>query len=408
VLVQGCYNLNRTEQQPVSSTIQGAINRSRLYFSQLERTIMGTRQIKSATETVREPDFTDPSKDGSEDDDEILAESLARLSAELGADEQAKVKISRVDGKTRKRSWLFDTSPSEFSLEEIRDNYGGGEYEVKAYARGGIYTHKTIRIELPASSTAKHADGVPRSIGPQLDAGAQMANAVMQAITAMGDRMADALRAASEANKPPSLTEQMQQLKMLRDILAPSMQQAPVPVQQGMTFSEFANVLSTVKDLLPSEGGRSSLDALVEIGKPLVAQLGSLIGKSPMPENHQATQAPALAAPSQQSGPALMPDGMRTMVTTLLHCAKSNADPLSFVDPIIELAGEDQIYAFLSREDWFTIALQWVPDVANYQAWFTRLHDAILQELTEPDDASISSGSPTIAPANAPGSAPLN
>lgn len=369
---------------------------------------MGTRTPKDPPATIREPDFSDPSRDGSEDDDEILAESLARLSAELGADEQAKVKISRIDPKTRKRSWLFDTSPDVFSMEEIRDNYGAGEYEVKAYAKGGIYTHKTIRIEMPASAPSKQADGVPRHLGQQTDAGAQMANAVLQAISDMGQRMADALRAASEANKPPSLMEQMQQLKLMRDIIAPSMMQAPAPVQQGMTFSEFAQVLSTVKELLPADGSRSSLDALVEIGKPLVSQLGALIGKQPVQENPPPQNVPALAAPAQPQ-PGGMPESVRTMIVTLLHCAKANADPLSFVEPIIELAGEDQIYAFASREDWFTLALQWVPDIANYQAWFTKLRDGILESLTEPDEAGISARVNTNAhsPTDATGSAPL-
>ena len=49
----------------------------------------------------------------------------------------------------------------------------------------------------------------------------------------------------------------------------------------------------------------------------------------------------------------------------------------------------DNLFEFLSGDDWFDKIVFLVPEATEHKNWFTIMRDQVIELLTEPDDASI-------------------
>lgn len=337
-----------------------------------------TRQRKSRAKGARvdvpEPYVRDPLPDPHDVDDEMIApddvllqDSLRQLDAELGANVgDAKVKIYRVDPRTRERVYLQTLTVPEYidrGEDELRDQYGSGEYAVRVYAAGRLYTHRKLRVE---AGRAQSLGGATRAAVN--DPNAQIGTSVIQAIAALGEQMQNTLSKVIESNKPPALTDRLAELKLLRDVFAPDRERAPNV--QGASLTDFMKMFEFAKSLIPRENGQSDLGALADIAKPLMQTLAAQAASGKVPT------AASVAAPS-------LPDHIAGLANVLTYAMRSNLPCDSYIDPLIDAVGEDACAQLLSQPQWFESLCALVPEAATHRPWVEAFRSRILEALTD-------------------------
>jgi hypothetical protein len=332
--------------------------------------------------------------------DDTIPDDMALLNAlaDLGqTDNDAKVNVYRADAIKGNRggAFLFTCSPDEFTLEKLRDEYGGGNYRVHVRANGGIVANKLVAVEEPKNK-------------PQAPV-AQIAADVMQPITAMTQAMISGFENLGKLIVAAQVQQQGRKEMLEEMLLYKNMFSSSSQPQQN-PFEIFKEALALTKELVPGAGGESEMGAtgvmmklLDKFGEPLSnvllqAQANKASTSSAPPivqANSQAIQlnpaaltAPVHAALPKPEDDAIMAQ-MKQYLNFLIEQAKQNNDVYTYAGMVLDMAPQEQVDAMLERDDWLTMLATFEPDVLNYAPWFTNLRAAMLEMLTpesEPDN----------------------
>lgn len=346
------------------------------------------RVPKNSPQSVVEPVpyEQDPLPDPHDVDEEMIAdaaleESLTALDEQLGANVgDAQVKIYRQDARTKKLAYLYTQTVPEFlesGMDTLRDNYGSGDYAVRVYLNGRLHTHRIVSVEI-ARGVSPKLDGVPRAAGAN-----DFAGAIMQAMAQMSAEVQNTVRQIAEQNRPQSMQDRLQELKLLRDVFG---SQQPAQPAHGTTIDEFLKMLELAKTLVPREGGQSDLAAFADIAKPLIGQLAMAKANAPAPA---LVSMPAESA-STQSQPDIVALGQ-----ILRSAMIAGADVAPYGEMLLDTVGEEQAAALLDAPQWFEALCQFIPEAATRRPWCEQLREHVRQALT---DESVSDTT-TIKPA---------
>lgn len=342
---------------------------------------------------------------GALDDDAVMEPALQSVMAELGAnDDQAKVTVSRVQNVNgiKKELYLFESHPSQFTLQDLQEAYGEGDYRIKVYGKQPGTNYKVIHANKLVSigPTREQAKGIakPAALGSnvtvQNSGGSEVAKAIADTLApilaAQGALLAKLANGDGGAGRKALLEE----MEIMARITGAGKQADPFSGMENLL-----KVVTLVKGLTSNDG--AGLDA--ESGPYAVIMeglrtFGSLVhqGKNTAAPAPAATQRLASPHPSAQPVPdnaaaaAPQPDPedqeeimfLRAQLAILLSAAKANGNPETYAGLIYEQA-PDEILAMVEADDYFVKLCEIVPEFAPHKEWCESVRALVLADLKD-------------------------
>ncbi|MFW9874960.1 MAG: hypothetical protein ACFFG0_17780 [Candidatus Thorarchaeota archaeon] len=350
--------------------------------------------------------------------EETQSEALLAVLSDIGSNDDVMVTIYRAEGHKGQHAYIKQCSPEEFSLDELRDKFGGGTFKIMVREKGRIVKggNRIIAVEKKIEPENNTEDILSKLLQTQEQSKNNDFNGGLKAIAEM-------------------INQQNQQNQQMLIMMMERMNNNVSPQQQ---MQDTMNLLATMKQLFPeqrkedstdvllkgieiasrfnSEKGESStMDAIIEsirtFGKP-IAEAASIHNRQLLtqtPNNlingkefvSSGVQIPGnyTAQKSNKMSPNSEVNNMKFIIVQkikeLIRQAQANKDVNIYADLIIDNLPEEQINAFINKENWFTEICSYVPEAAQYQAWFEKLKISINEGLTEQDyDDTISDNGP--------------
>lgn len=325
--------------------------------------------------------------------DDVTA--LNNVLAELGEDDAGGgfVTVFRetIDASGKKPDEYLERFPaSEFSLDNLKARWGAGKYKISVYQDGRILTRKVITIARdPNVVTMLSAAPQATDLTPVLSAIQQSNEKMVAAIMAL---------AQEQANKQPSRTEMLEEMRIMREMFAPapgSAQPAYNPVEMMKLGVEMAS---------RGMGGEESNNAWVskvidQLGPVLMPALASSIAPK-QPATVPTTAHPTVALPAPTPRPETSTqqeeDPVNLFIVNYLamltRAAEKKAPVEEYADSILSTVPTSNIpdlEAMLSPADWRDKIKQYTQAVEKYPEWFTQLRDTLLIFIDE-DKAALS------------------
>ncbi len=187
-----------------------------------------------------------------------MEDAIAELQGKIdGGDGSVRAMIYRIRGDGEK-VYLSQVPAELFSLDTVRDQYGGGEYAVSVSVRGrrGIPPRSwRVRVEAPPGWVPPEERGRPADPVPA-PAAEPAVSAVLEQLARDRDRSDRILESLLSSLRPPDPAAQMQSmLSMVQalQVLAPPAPLAPPATLDGLALTE--RVLEMARTL---EIGRAS------------------------------------------------------------------------------------------------------------------------------------------------------
>ena len=333
-----------------------------------------------------------------EDPDDII---LANVIADLGGPGiDAKVNVYQLD-QNRNKAFVRAYMPAEFSLEAIQSEYGPGDYEVHVRREGKLATRKVVKIATPKNR--------PQNVAPTVDQ-TKIIETMQAGFERMGAMFSAALSGlATNQPKQKTTMEMLQEMQLMREVMMPHQSQSgPNPMEV------FELAASIAEKIHPREGepgaGEVILEAIKNFG-PLLGKVAAQ-GMPPAPVTPVVTgtrpalptvpivspDTPPVVSPAPQPDQPTQPEDdmsivRRMYLNLLVSNAKAGNDPVTYANLALDIVGEDQALAFVSRPDWYERLCAEDARIRDHRQWFEDLRAAIY-DLTKPDEDDIKAVSP--------------
>jgi hypothetical protein len=343
-------------------------------------------------------------------DDIVVDAALSNVMTELGGrDAEAKVTISKItlENGVRKDAYLFECHPSDFSLQDVQESYGAGDYRIKVYGlQEGtnykvIHASKRITIGLNRDQARGKSNGSSGLGGVTVNAqGGEMAKA-------MADALAPFIGALAGMMKQPAggRRELLEELKMMAEIVKP----ATPP--QADPFSNLTG-LTKVMELAKSFSGGGDSGGLTEESGPYAVLMKALEtfgammqtareqGAAIKNENLQlsapdpkpgASQTVRTSEPQPAAQPAAnaeneqMETFLKMQLALFLNAAKAEGNPEIYAGLIVENAPE-KLLDLMEAPTWFEELVKLAPDFANHKPWCEQVRNIALDALKETEE----------------------
>ena len=329
------------------------------------------------------------------DDNDNEPDVFARIKAFCDSGEAAgKLGIYRAVPNTRKENFICNVEASDFSPENIKNEFGGGDYIIKAYDdRSKIRLKQHLSIEgdpIIQSSKPVMALSPYSAPAPALDI-----QALMQAMQESNKQMLMGLAQILQPQQN-SRADMLAELATMRDIFGPPQQNSGAdPMTMLIKGIELAG------NMAPKVGGETSgMDVLLESIKSFAPAIGAVVAQAtakprtiaPQRAQPQAPQVPQPAQLTNQTQPEIpQTESEETMlmkyyISMLVGFAKENRDPALYADLIADQLDDEKINDLLSKPDIIAYLTGINPDVATVSAWFEALilELKVIMGLTEP------------------------
>lgn len=349
-----------------------------------------------------------PLEDQEYDDspDAILMGALA----ELGGDESgARVMVFRLPrpgDRGNRDSYIRTYQPSEFGLDVLRDEHGGGDFRVKVIGRDAkIIRNQTIsieKVELPPKTP---------------DATAQLGELMMRGFA----EMANAIKSTQDV-KPQGL--QITDVLGLISTLSPMFSHAAAPVASSNAtdpIDMLTKIIGVQKllqgDVIPknsdgeTDSGAIVLKAIETFGKPLAEMMAKNHQQVPHePQPMLPMRAPVpLPSPNPVQQSIIPPNevnpedeemGMRMALLRpmVLMAAANDADPETYANLMLDNFGEDQVQQYIFAENWFDQITQIIPEAPTIRPWLERVRAVAIELLTPEAETGTNGENPVGVP----------
>jgi hypothetical protein len=315
-----------------------------------------------------------------------------RGEAELGAlldglgDEEHKLYVSRRNRQTRKFEFLAAWTPSEFSLEDLRERYGGGDF--RAQGRKG-------REYMRGRSATFSIAGPYRDLDREAADDAAAAAGVLAggALT-----LADLVKLLADTRNPPAAAAMGNPVEMAVSLVT-ALQTAMAPLQAALLdaakrdspdVETFLAVFT--KGLELGRGAGDGYGSVVDRIMPVVDRL-TAAGSSP-----GAPTQPA-ALPPGPNPPDLYPGWVTAVapfIQQLQPMAAGGAPPDLYAAVVADQATDGQVL-FLQeqlvrgddfREDFY----RYFPEAVALRPWWDSFLDHLTDALLEPEAEAVTDG----------------
>lgn len=347
------------------------------------------------TDEIQHPATVSPFPDQQQEPEDV---ALANLLADIGGiDSESRVNVYRaLQSKGMKGgAYLFSCHPAEFSLDKLRDAYGGGDYRVHVRSNGRLVANQLVSIE---EAKKPQPDIIMPARTDSSDV-TKLGELMMQGFQQLGQLVAQSVgRPQSDASQ--TRRELLQDMVTMKQLFGDSRSDPSSIMEMFLRGVEFAK-----GDGSPPPGESTATDVLLEamrtFGRPIAEAAMSQLPKAgalpqvgvmaapgavpplPNPAPEQSPQ-PAAANPDQLSEHDNM---MRMYVAMLVNLAREQRDPSLYAELILDQAPENMIEQILALPDVTEYLAKWAPEVRRHREWVESLKAEIVQLLQE-DSAS--------------------
>lgn len=344
-------------------------------------------------------DDEDEDVHGSESGQEL--DELSQVLSELDSSGAAIIKVERMrEGK--RPEYVGDMSPSSFTLAQLQERFGGGEYALTVFDSARRYVKRTtvaiaapLKPPAPAAVESSGFEKIASTMVEQMQAQSQL----LQALLLQG-RTAPA--AADAATMRRQLLEEMQ---LMKGIMGSGQVMSPDKVLELlMKGMEIAKETGGGGDTGWTDIAGKAIDVL---GEPLAALLSSsaMVSATAPVASQEATSAGALMPPVQQQKNAAVVPMLNPMVkqyvSFLVRKAAAGADPTLYAELVLDNVPEAMVREFLADPDPVTKFAQFDARVLQHAEWFRDLGQACLEALNA--DAAAPGSGPSPADGDAGG-----
>ncbi len=307
------------------------------------------------------------------------------------------------------RSYLTTMPAENFSLDYLRDTYGGGDYAVSIAVRGkrGVPPRNMrITIERPPGWRPPMVEMPPP---PMVDKpntaamdGLQMVLEQSQKDRERTDRL---LEAMVSGMRPPDPAMQMQAM-----VAAFQAFQAMIPTPAAVVpvappvdgLAQAAKLLELIRaNTPPTSGEATGSDVLLAAVNGLAPVLReALSAQQPKPVMAESTipvvpDPTSMAVPPSEKDPDqdLETDDMSSMadqlfVAQMVASAKSGGDQRQWIKPILAVISPEIARDFLAGPDAIQELAEINPEVKQHEPWFREMGRVLLDYLDAPEKVS--------------------
>jgi hypothetical protein len=319
-----------------------------------------------------------------------------------------------INGEHYPPGFLFEIPTAQLTLSYIKQRCGYGKFRATGFRTDGKYAGQrtfTITKELPQPGTSlvpvpkeqdlfkNYLETIERS---KLQSKEELKFWAALLIPIFGPLVARMLFDRPQSNIAELVTA-LKGLKGLSDEGG-----AMGQIKGAKDLIELAKELAPDKETTGSTWPDIIRDGLKEVAPLLTTLATRARGAAPgaaapgANPNAPAGAAADIHAPNPDAGQTAAGDPMfallnwfRQWLPRLTQWAAQNRDPVTyaevFADEVPPNIPPQQLYAILSREDWWSQLASLYPPAQPYQGWFTALRNELLSMLTEvqpevPDD----------------------
>ena len=366
--------------------------------------ITGLRALTQGGRTVYVPENADPSlfDDEALQSESAMSAALAGVLTELGArDDDAKVSVYRLDNVNgiRKEAFLYECHPNEFSMADLQEAYGAGDYRVKVYGLQADTNYKVIHAN-PKITIGPTREQAKKALLPVVLAAAPAAPADAGIAAALA-LLAQAVHKMSESSGG-TRAELLAEMKTMAEI-------AGLNRPAGGELAGIQGALALMTSLKGVMGGGAGgvdndPDAAPYqlMGKAL--ETFSEIYKTARAVPAAAPEVPKLPAPPASGKSADAPGEftledealnimLKGQLMTLLFAGRANDDPEKWGARIYEDA-PDEIIAAIQSPDWFEQVVKLDANFSTLKPWLEKVRAVVLEEITAAGTALTGAAGP--------------
>jgi hypothetical protein len=323
--------------------------------------------------------------------DDVTA--LNNVLAELGADESGGFvvvhrEVLQPNGK-RDDEYLDRFPVSEFSLNNLKAQWGAGKYKINVYHNGGggLAARKSITIARDPTATP------PATAQPAQPA--QDLTPLLQTMNQGFEKMIGVLVASQQ--KAPSRMEMLQEMQIMREMLGGTAQPA-APAYDPVSLLKLGVEMAS-NGAGGGESNNSWVNKVIDQFSPLLvpAIAGAMQGQNQPAPRRPAAPAATLAAPATPAAAPAAPvtpseeaAPMNIIVGQYLKMLKSAAEKRApvdeYADSILATVPPSMvpdIEAMLKPDDWRDRIRQHTDAADAYPEWFGQLREVLLQFIEE-------------------------
>ncbi len=270
-----------------------------------------------------------------------------------------------------KYDYLVRTEAGEFSLEYIKQEYGGGNYRGKIYGKDGLYIkHFSFSIDSRFKPPVKETKVISLTPEP---------NSELSEIKALIQGQNEIMRLMIEQNKP-SQSDPLQMMVQMATIFT-----GLNKPKQDVGFEQMFSVLKEgIKMGQVSEGGDSYLPVLEGLGKPLIELLSKqneqaenvlskVNGNIPLTPNPATKTNPIKEKINERMQVNNINDYIKVYIPQFLNLSSKGKDPILYAALMLDQLPDkfvDDLAEFVHGENTFEKLLILNPDVKNHESWF--------------------------------------
>ena len=334
-------------------------------------------------------------------EDETAVDRLSVLLSSAAGADRASLKVYKIE----KGKMVFCDSFSPESFEDgdfsiIRNNFGGGEYELRLY---GIHPHngkfavlRKLRIDIaepaknsPMLQTANNQNDTALMLQNMMQFQADQNRMLMESIQAIAQKpqvdpmqqMRDQLGLMSLMREAMGLNNQTQQKSSIGEIVdaikelqgAASIVTGKAEEPEDDTMKMLGSITELVKAGMTAQPAPQPAAQFQPVQIPATLQQNP-IEQNPQPKTEGAEEMNPLAAIS-----------LKINFNKLVTMAKENKPPEIGAELIYEKM-PDEIVDFMETTEWFEVLQQFAPEVSTHKEWFTKARDLALALFNEPEE----------------------
>jgi hypothetical protein len=313
--------------------------------------------------------------------------SLMNALAEIGgSDVEATVSVYRASSEKGLKggAWLTSCAASEFSLEMLRDNYGGGTYRIHIKKDGRIVKggNRLITIEEAKKPVATF---VPQQPAPDF---MKFAEVMQSGFSRLGELIV-------QMNQAPRVDSNQMRRDMMADMLTMKeifgVGHAPQQNNGEQAINMLMKGLELAREITPREGEAGTADIIMEalktFGKPIaeVAMSRAVQAQEPIPALARARE------PAENFTPAPAPEQPQANEETMLKMyaamladkAAQDSDPAIYAGLVVDNMPEEQLRALIDRPDLMQFLGSLSPKLVQYPEWVNEFISVIREMLTD-------------------------
>lgn len=331
---------------------------------------------------------------GAAADDEVPAgrppvDSLSEMLASLQGATSSRITVYRVV-KNQPQSYVFETDPAGFSLDDLRDKYNGGEFRLYVSKDGRLF--KNMRVVVEPKQMPHHVEHMAPANG-MADVLAVMRDGFAAQATALREALAASRPAPSPFSNmdiPAIITSIAGAVTALRPAIAPAAPVESTSKAIDMFMQGLALARELREDAAPNDNSIGGMLRDV-LKSPIVAAAVQSAAQTPahpqparLPNPAAATPQPATVSHAKPAVPQPTQAPEQQLLSyylgMLVGKAKVGSDPSLYAELVLDNLPDEQLSPMLARGDALIDDLvQLHPPVGEHREWFV----ALLKEINE-------------------------